>query len=453
MATVSRENIGKLTDKLTVKLSTGDYLPAFELSIKKYAKTANIPGFRKGMVPAGMIRKMHGASVFTDEILKTVEKELGNYLQEENLDIFAQPLPLESDISKFDFNNPTDYSFAFEIGLKPAIHLDIQHITVTRHKVNVTDTMINEELEKLKLRHGKMTDPEEVSSEDNVLNVTFTESDAEGNEAEGGINKGNSLLVKYFAEGFRSQLMGKKKDDSIVLQLNNAFDEKERSWIISDLGLSKDDATAGEQYFKMTITKVGLIEKAEMNEEFYATAFPGKGIVTAEDFMNAVKEDIQGHFDVQSRNQLQDQIYHHLIDHTNIEFPEDFLKRWMQHGQEVVKTAEEAEQEYPQFASSLKWSLITNQLTTQHDVKVEPSEIKQFAKQQIMGYMGTQSMDDAPWLDSYADSMLKDKKFIENTYYQLQTTKLFNILETQVNVIEDLVTPEELAGMQHHHEH
>jgi trigger factor len=125
----------------------------------------------------------------------------------------------------------------------------------------------------------------------------------------------------------------------------------------------------------------------------------------------------------------------------------------MQQGQEQPKTAEEAEKEYPSFANSLKWTLITTQLTNQHEISVEPDEIKSFARQQIMGYMGGQSLADAPWLDSYVDSMLKDKKFIENTYYQLQTTKLFNILESKVNVIEDVVMPDELTAMQHNHSH
>jgi trigger factor len=453
MATVSRENIGKLTDKLTVTLTKEDYLPSFEQSIKKYAKTANIPGFRKGMVPTGMIKKMYGSSVFTDEVLRTVEKELNKYMQDEKLDIFAQPLPLESDARQLDMNNPSDYAFAFEIGLKPAIDIDVKNITVTRHKVEVTDAMIDEEVDRLKIRHGKMTDPEEVTGDDNVLNVTFEESDAEGNVVEGGINKGNSLLVKYFAGGFRPQLIGKKKDDSVLLQLNAAFDEKEREWILSDLGLSKDDAEAGNKFFKVTITKVGLIERPEMNEEFFNAAFPGQNITNEDDFRKAVKEGIQAQWDGQSRNQLHDQIYHQLIDHTQIEFPEEFLKRWIQQGQEQPKTAEEAEKEFPAFANSLKWTLITSQLTHQYKIDVEPGEIKDFAKQQIMGYMGGQNLEDAPWLDSYADSMLKDKKFIENTYFQLQTTKLFNKLEGEVNVIEDVVTPEELNAMQHHHSH
>lgn len=453
MATVSRENIGKLTDKLTVKLSKDDYFPAFEQSLKKYAKTANIPGFRKGMVPTGMIKKMYGLSVFTEEVLRTVEKEINKYMDEEKLDIFAQPLPLDSDSRQLDMNNPSDYAFAFEIGLKPVIDIDVKNIAVTRHKVNVTEAMIDEEVDRLKLRHGKMTDPEEVTVEENVLNVTFSECDVDGNEIEGGISKGNSLLVKYFSESFRPQLMGKKKDDSIVLQINHAFDAKEREWIISDLGLSKENETAVEKYFKMTLTKVGLIEKPEMTEEFFAAAYPGKDLISEDDFRKAVKADIQAQYDIQSKNQLQDQIYHHLIDHTQLEFPEEFLKKWIQQGQEQQKTAEEAEKEYPSFASSLKWTLITTQLTNQHEINVLPDEIKHFAKQQIIGYMGGQNVEDAPWLDSYADSMLKDKKFIENTYYQLQTTKLFNILEEQVNVIEDIVTPEELAAMQHHHSH
>lgn len=453
MATFSRENIGLLHDKLSVTISKNDYLPAFEQSIKKYAKTANIPGFRKGMVPTGMIKKMYGTSVFTDEVLRTVEKELNDYMKQEQLDIFAQPLPVESDARQLDMNNPADYTFAFEIGLKPAIEIDPKTITVTRHKVDVTDAMVDEEVERLKIRHGKMTDPEEVTTEDNVLNVTFTETNAEGNEVEGGINKGNSLLVKYFKEDFRQQLMGRKKDDSIVLQLNNAFDEKEREWIISDLGLTKDDATAGEKYFKMLITKVGLVERPEMNEEFFEAAFPGRNIASEDDFRKAVKEGLQAQWDVQTRNQLHDQLYHQLVDHTHLDFPEQFLKHWMAKGGDEQKTAEQAESEYPAFANSLKWSLISGQLINQNQINVEPAEIKEFAKQQIMGYMNLQSLDDAPWLDSYADSMLKDKKFIENTYYQLQTSKLFNTLEEQVNVIEDIVTPEQLNAMQHNHSH
>src|ERR1044072_4379483 len=125
MATVTRENIGNLNEKLTVNLAKEDYLPSFEKSLKSYAKNANIPGFRKGMVPSGLIKKMYGQSVFTDEILRTVEKELNKYVTDEKLDIFAQPLPFENDSRQLDMNNPGDYAFAFEIGLKPELDINM----------------------------------------------------------------------------------------------------------------------------------------------------------------------------------------------------------------------------------------------------------------------------------------------------------------------------------------
>jgi trigger factor len=157
MASVTRENIGLLNDKLTVQLSKEDYYTGFEQNLKKHAKTANIPGFRKGMVPAGMIKKMYGQGVFSEEILRKVEAELNAYLNKELIDIFAQPLPLENDAAKLDMNNPVDYTFSFEIGLKPAFEIDPSTIKVTRYAIIVTDEMVQEEVERLQIRNGKMT--------------------------------------------------------------------------------------------------------------------------------------------------------------------------------------------------------------------------------------------------------------------------------------------------------
>jgi len=205
MATIKRENIGHLNDKLTVQLNKEDYFSGFETSLKKHAKTANIPGFRKGMVPAGLIKKMYGQSVFSDEILKKVESELNQYLNTEKIEIFAQPLPMDAQIANLDVNAPGNYEFAFEIGLKPAFGLNIKDIKVKRYQVKVTDEMIQNEVDRIQTRNGKMTDPETVESEENVINLTFTESDKEGNAIEGGISKDNSLLIKYFAEKSRKQ--------------------------------------------------------------------------------------------------------------------------------------------------------------------------------------------------------------------------------------------------------
>ncbi len=178
MATVTRENIGLLNDKLTVKVEKNDYLPSFEKALKQYSKQANIPGFRKGMVPASLVKKMYGNSVFTDEVLRSVEKELTTYVTNEKLEIFAQPLPLaENDARNLDMSNPSEYAFTFEVGLKPEFNIaDLRKANLTTYKVTVTDEMVDSELERLQIRSGKMTEPEEVSGDDNVLNVTFIET-------------------------------------------------------------------------------------------------------------------------------------------------------------------------------------------------------------------------------------------------------------------------------------
>ena len=453
MATVTRESIGLLNEKIVVKVAKDDYLPSFEKAIKNYSKQANIPGFRKGMVPAGMVKKMYGSSVFADEVLKSVEKGLTDYMVNEKLEIFAQPLPLpENDASQLNMSNPAEYAFAFEVGLKPEFTIpDPGTVSLIRYKVNPTEESINEEIDRLRTRNGKMTDPETVTSDENVLNISFTESDAAGNPVEGGIKKDNSLLVKYFKESFRPELMGKKKDDSFVIQLSQAFDEKERDFILKDLGLEEKDA---DKYFQVLVTKVGLIEKAELDEAFFKTAFPGKEITTGDEFKDAVKEDIQKYWDAQSRNQLSDQVYHQLLDHTDIVFPESFLKRWMQNGGENPKTPEQVETEYPSFINSLKWTLIVDQLVKNNNIEVKPEDLREFAKQQLSSYMGGSSMDmDQPWVNDYVDRMMKDKKFVEDSYHRIQTDKIFTWAETQVNPTEKGISAEEFTKMQEAHHH
>lgn len=453
MASVTRENIGLLNDKLTVQLSKEDYYSGFEQSLKKYAKTANIPGFRKGMVPAGLVKKMYGQGVFSDEILRKVEAELNSYLDQEKLEIFAQPLPLDNDAAKLDMNAPVDYTFSFEIGLKPAFEIDPKNIKVTRYKIIVTDEMVQEEVERLQIRNGKMNEPETVTGDDNVLNVTFIECDADGNEIENGVRKDNSLLVKYFEENFRKNFLGKKLGDAVVLQLSNAFEDKEKEAILGDLGLTKED---GDKYFKLQITKLGLVEKADLNEEFFLSVYPNTEIKTEADFRAAVKTEIEGHFDQQSRNQVFDQVYHHLLDHTPMEFPENFLKRWLQTGGEQPKTAEEAETDYPNFANQLKWTLVSSKIIQDNKIEVLPDDIRDFAKQQLFSYMGGQLGalgDNQQWVDDYANRMMQDRKFVEDSYHRISTDKMFNLLEGQVTATEEPISAKDFAEKLHHHHH
>jgi len=240
MATVVRENLGLLNDKLTVKISKDDYLPSFEKKLKQYGKTANIPGFRKGMVPTSMIKKMYGTGIFTEEVIRSAEAELHKWLTAEQPDIFAQPLPLANSIDAFDMNNPADYSFDFEIGLKPAFDIaDLSKGKFTNYKVEATADMVDEEVNRLQIKGGNMTEPEIIDNPENVINILFAECTEAGDAIEGGISKENSVLLKYFSAALQKSLMGKKKEDSIVFQLSKAFETDKLHMMLQDLGFEK----------------------------------------------------------------------------------------------------------------------------------------------------------------------------------------------------------------------
>lgn len=457
MATVTQQDVAPLHKQLSITLQKEDYLPSFEKSLKDYSKKANIPGFRKGMVPAGLIKKMYGSSLFTDEVLRTVDKEVFRYLEQEKLDIFAQPLPVEMNLQQLDVNSPADYTFTFEVGMKPAVQLpDLGQQNLKRYKVDVTEEMLNEEVERLRSRYGNMSEPETVEGDDTVLNVTFVETDEAGNEIAGGIRKDNSLLVKYFTESFRPSLIGKKKDDRFQISLDEAFEGKEKEWVLQDLSI--DSAT--NKHFNLTITKVGLVEPRELNEEFFTQLFPNQEVQTEEAFRAKIREELQKQWDTESRNQLQHTLYHVLLDNTSIDFPEAFLKRWLKtqsadgQQQQQPKTDDQVEAEFPTFINQLKWTLIMDELQKKGDVQVQQDDVRQFAKQQLLGYMGMAAMDEeADWVRDYIDRMMKDRKYVEDAYNRIQTQKIFDWAETQVNTVETPISKEEFIHMNEEHQH
>ena len=453
MATVTQQEVAPLHRQLDVTINKEDYLPSFEKAIKEYSKKANIPGFRKGMVPSGLIKKMYGNSLFVDEILKSVDKEVINYIQNEKLDIFAQPLPKEMNLATLDMNKPDNYTFSFEVGMKPDFQLpDFAKQSVKRYKVEITDEMLNEEVERLRSRYGNMTEPETVTGDENVLNVLFIETDAAGNEIEGGIKKDNSVLVKYFKESMRPSLMGKKKDDEIQIAFNEAFEGKEAEWILQDLGL--DSAT--DRYFKLLITKVGLVEPKELNEEFFNQLFPNAEVKTEEEFRNKLRDQLQAQWETESRNHLHHQLYHVLLENTQIDFPQEFLKRWVktQGENNEQKTDEQVELEFPTFLNQLKWTLITDKLVSENNIKVEQDDIREFAKQQLLGYMGMAALDEEQgWVKEYIDKMMKDRKYVEDSFHRIQMQKMFEFAETQVHPVETLISKEEFIKMNQEHQH
>ncbi|GAB4094184.1 trigger factor [Flaviaesturariibacter terrae] len=454
MATITQQEVAPLHKQLHVTLQKEDYLPSFEKALKQYSKQANIPGFRKGMVPAGLVKKMHGASLFVDEVLKQVDQEMNAFLQKEQPNIFANPIPVKVDIMQLDMNNPGTYEFTFEMGLKPEFELpNLASFPLKRYQVTVDDALLDEEVDRLRSRYGNMTEPGEVSSEENVLNLNFTETDASGNEIAGGVKKDNSVLVRYFKESFRPSLMGKKAGDSLQVAFDDAFGGQEAQWILQDLGLE----SGTNRHFRLDITKVGLIEKRALDQEFFDQLFPNEKVTSEEELRSRLRTELEGQWATESRNQLHHALYHIYLDNTRIDFPEAFLLRWLQtQGESGMKTEEEAAAEFPQFKNQLKWSLITDKIATDAGIKVEQEDLRSFAKQQLLGYMGGQVLDtESEWVNDYVNRMMKDRKYIDDAYNRIQTEKIFQWMESQANTTPEPISREAFVKMNesHNHEH
>lgn len=454
MATVSRENIGLLSDKISIKLNKEDYLPSFDKKIKEYSKTANVPGFRKGMVPAGMIKKMYGQSIFIDEVLRSANNELIKYLDENKPDIFAQPLPVYENQENFDFNSPSEYQFDFEIGLKPEFTLpDAKSADLTRHKINVTDEMVEDEVNRLRIKGGEMTEPEEISEDEDVVNVLFKEADENGNVIENGIEKENSVLLKYFSPALQQKLKGLKKGDKITFNLKDSFEADKLNMMIKDIGLEPGEESE-KKNFVLEVVKIGRVVKRNLQEDFFNEVLPGKNIKTEEEFRENIKKEIEDQLSYQTKNQLHDQIYHFYLDNSKIDLPESFLKKWLQNGGEKPKSAEEVEREFPTFSNQLKWTLISDKLMDENKIEVKAEEIREAMRNQVLQYFGTMNIgEDMSWLDSYLDKMMKDEKQVDETYRRLSIEKLFNALENNFSPKEKVVSNTEFAEMLHHHHH
>jgi trigger factor len=374
-------------------------------------------------------------------------------LDTEKPDIFAQPLALDADIRSMDVNDPMDYEFGFEIGLKPSFQIaPLDKAKIILHKVTVTDEMVAEEVSRMQEKGAKVTEADTIDSEQNQITLLFTECDKDGAIVEAAIQQEIPLLLRDITAASQKQLKGKKKDDTLVIQLSKAIEADKLESILQGLGYEKDDKAAAKKFFQLTIVKVAFVENRELNAEFFNEVFPGAAVATEEEFRKKLKEEIEQYWEGQSRNQLHDQLYHHLLDETEIEFPAEFLKRWLQTGSEQRKTAQQAEEEYPTFCSQLKWTLISDKLVKDNNLQVTPEELKASMKAEVMRYFGTMSLgDDTSWLDSYVEQMMKDEKQVDASYRRMMTDKLFKYAESQVKPKEKQVTSDELTGMQHHH--
>lgn len=459
MATVTRETIGKLHDKVTVKLTKEDYFPSFEKSLKQYAKNINVPGFRKGMVPAGMVRKMYGQSIFTDEVLRAAGSKIEEYLKEQNLQIFAQPMAMREDAPKnLDMNNPAEVDFSFEIGLKPEFEIPAANgkKELTRYKVQVSDKLLDDEVVRLQRRFGKAEPQDSVTTKENIIYSTFELCDADGNLVEGAAKIEDTELMDKLPAKMQEMLMGKKPEESIIIQPKAVCTDEELPVFMKDS--LKLGVEAAENYYKMTLTKVSLLIPAELNEELYSQVFQNAEIKDEAAFREMLRTELAKEYDRMSRERLQSEMYEILVHSTPLELPVDFLKRWLQEGSEKTKSAAEVEQEFPGFDHQLRWTLISDKLIIDNNISVSREEVLDDIKARVLAYFGMtpDAAEDTPWMDEYMNKVVKDDKTMDETYRRLLFDKLFAFLETKFKLVDKDIDEESFFKLQsahdeHHH--
>ena len=454
MATIHRENIGVLNDRIRVQLEKGDYMPQFEKALKEYSRKASLPGFRKGMVPSGLIKKMHGQSLLAEEVIRTVEKELGDYLKSEKLDIFGQPISDNVEEVKVDVNDPGEYSFDFEVGLKPEVSLDIldKDFHFTRYKVNISDAEVEEEVKRVRNKAGESQQIEAVATETDILHLVFVPSDENGEVAEDAPEKKEKFIVSYFAPDTRAKLIGSKAGDTLVVRLGEALEEKELEWMTRNWGL---DEGAADSHYRITIEKIEQIVPRELTEDLFNEVYPGSGIKTEEEFRARILKDDEHYWAQEAGKRLDNEIFEKLVHETPLELPVGYFKKWIKRDGEKPKTDEEVEAQYGQFEHEMRWNLISGKIIADQQLEVTAEEVREDFINRIRAYFGPGAGDQEAdgRLDQFADQMLQDQKAVNETYNKLLTTKLFHWLRDKAVIDEKEVTADEFVALPHNHHH
>jgi len=455
MATIQKDNLGVQHEKLTITLDKQDYLPAVDKTIKSYARTANIPGFRKGMVPAGLVRKMYGQSVLADEVVKMASNKLEEYLKNENLSIFGQPMLYDGVRMNFDINNLEDYVFVFEIGIKPVFEIPaiVEKAPVTRYKIIVADKMIDDEIERIRNQYGTEETVETPADEKVIVYLDISGCDEAGNVINAEEKKSHKGELGKLPVKVRELLNGKLAGESIIVKPSEVCTAEE---LAEFLKYTVRDEQGADNFYLFTIDKYVIIIPAELNAELYLKVYPNKIIDNEDAFRASIAGEISNEYDRITYEKMQNDIFEMLVHTTPIQLPVDFLKKYLREGEEKHRTAEEVEKEFPGFEHSLRWQLITEKITRDFNIVITKDEVLDHMMLSVLNYFGIQNADDAPWLESYRAKLAKDEKMMEENYNKILVKRMFEVIESQLTIAETDIEEGDFytiaaQGSHHHH--
>jgi trigger factor len=441
---ITRENINELNAVLKVKVEKTDYEEKVENVLKDYRKKATIKGFRPGMVPIGLVKKMYGRAVKIDEINKCVTENIQKYLTDEKIEILGDPLAKTDEQENIDFDARDEFDFSFELGLTPSIELGIsQKNKVPFYSIAIDEKMKNDYISNYTRRYGELSKAE-VTEEKDILKGKIEALDNNGSlVADGPANDFSSLAVDIIKdEEIKKSFIGLKVNESVDFDIKKAFPNDNE--IAGLLKKKKEEVEGIEGNFRFTVSEITRFHPAEIGKELFDKIY-GEGVVNnEEEFATKIEGEIAASLKTESDFKLMQDIKKLTIEKTDFQLPDDFLKRWLLKVNEKT-TAEQIDKEFDSFRSDLKWQLIKNKVAKENEIKITGEELQKEAENitriQFRQYGLFYATDEQ--IANYGKETLKREEDAKRIADKILDDKVIGILKDVVKIEEKSVTAEE----------
>ena len=435
---IVREQREQNTSLIRVTVGQEDYREEVEKALREYKRKANIPGFRPGMVPMGIIKKMYGKGVLAEQSYRKASNSVFEYLQKENIDYLGDVIPSEEQ-GAFDFDSGTEFEFVFEIGEAPELKLDLsEKDKLTYYKIKIDKKMHEDFRSNYLRRYGRLVDADAVTS-DEALSVTLDNGEMKVEDAYVGLIS--------MPEEERKPFIGKKVGDKMTVNVNELY--RTPSQRAAVLQVKEGELEHIKLEFELEITRIRKFAEPELNEEFFKMAFPAGNVTTAEQFEAFIDEQIASELRRESDYLFTLEVRDYLVKKADLKMPEAFLKRWLYTINEGKFTMEEIEKDFDQFLKMFTWNYIQKQIIKQENITVSAdeatAEAKAFAQAQFAQYGMPSAPDDM--LAGYAKQILENKEQGQKIYEKLYETKVVEAVKAKIKVSEKSVSAEEFAKL------
>ena len=442
---ITRENIDELNGLIRVSIEKADYETSVEDVLKDYRKKVNMPGFRPGKVPAGLVKKMYGKAALVDEVNKILTQELSKYLANEKLNLLGEPLPNEEKQKDIDWDKDSDFEFIFDIGFAPEIKVNLdKRSKYTFYKIAVSDEMVNDQVKAYTSRFGKSESTDVVEAEGTVRG-NIVQLNADGNVKEDGASVEMALIsidvIKD--EEIKKNFVGKKVDDEVVFDIKKAYPNNTEIGYL--LNISKEEAAAIEGDFKITIKEINKFVEAEINEDLFKEVYGEETEIKDEAaFRTQVKTEIEAAYIPSSDYKFANDARDTLVEKTTMEFPLEFLKRWLKATNKEL-TAEQIDSDFNLFITDLKWQVIKEEIIKENELKVEEAEVLDLAKDVAAAQFRQYGMFNVPeeHLEGFVQQMMSKEEDRNRLYSKKMEDKIMEVIKSKVNVAEKEVSREE----------